>query len=58
MEEKKFKVHIYDYTTLIDRLLLNESQINLLNYLHKEELTTSDFRFEVITEEENYTDLT
>ena len=29
-----------------------------LKYLHKEELTTSDFRFEVITEEENYTDLT
>ena len=58
MEEKKFKVHIYDWATLTDRLLLNESQINLLKYLHKEELTTSDFRFEVITEEENYTDLT
>lgn len=58
MEEKKFKVHFYDWTTLTDRLLLNESQINLLKYLHKEELMTSDFRFEVITEEENYTDLT
>ena len=58
MEEKKFKVHIYDWTTLTDRLLLNESQVNLLNYLHKEELTVADFRFEVIAEEENYTDLT
>ena len=56
--EKKFKVHFYDWTTLTDRLLLNESQVNLLNYLRNEEITNSDFRFEVIEEEEKYKDLT
>ena len=56
--EKKFKVHFYDWTTLTDRLLLNESQVNLLNYLRNEEITNSDFRFEIIEEEEKYKDLT
>ena len=58
MEEKKFKVHIYDWTALTDRLLLNESQIKLFDFLIKNEYINSDVRYEVIEEEENYKDLT
>ena len=59
MEEKKFKVHIYDWTALTDRLVLNESQIKLFDFLMKNEYINSDVRYEVISEEENaYRDLT
>lgn len=59
MEEKKFKVHIYDWTALTDRLVLNESQIKLFDFLMKNEYINSDTRYEVISEEENdYRDLT
>lgn len=59
MKEKKFKVHIYDWTNLTDRLILSESQINLFDFLIKNEYINSDVRYEVISEEESaYTDLT
>ena len=56
--EEKIKVHLYDWRELTDSLVLNESQLKLLKFLYEKDYLREDTRYEVITEEVKYVDLT
>ena len=59
--EQKYKVHFMDmenYGEVIYRVVVNESQRNLLDFLVKNEILPDWFKVEYLSEENIYHDLT
>lgn len=56
--EEKTKVHLYDWRELTDQIIVNESQLRLLNFLRENDYFKEDIRFETVSEEIKYVDLT
>lgn len=59
--EQKYKAHFMDmdnYGEVIYRVIVNESQKNLLDFLVKNEILSDWFKVEYIPEENVYHDLT
>lgn len=61
MEQQKYKAHFMDmdsYGEVIKRVILNEDQKKLLDYLFKNEILPEWFKVEYIPEENVYDSLT
>lgn len=61
MEQQKYKAHFMDmdnYGEVIKRVVLNEDQKKLLDYLLKNEILPEWFKVEYIPEENVYESLT
>ena len=56
--EEKTKVHLYDWRELTDQIIVNESQLRLLKFLRDNDYLKEDIRFETVSEEIKYVDLT
>ena len=55
---EKTKMNLYDWRELTDQIIINEDQIKLLNFLHKNDYLKDDIRFEIVGDEIKCTDLT
>lgn len=61
MEQQKYKAHFMDMDdngAVIYRVVVNESQKNLLDFLFKNEILPDWFKVEYLSEENVYHDLT
>lgn len=56
--EERIKVHLYDWRELTDQIIVNESQLRLLNFLRENDYFKEDIHFETVSEEIKYVDLT